>query len=247
MKKTRALLLFVILLIALSVLFACGGCKHYFKEGVCVECGKTDPDYKPPCTHYFKDGICTMCGAPSPTLEPECVLHSYVGGACQHCGEPCLHPSYSDGSCTSCGTLCPHSFEQGICSVCGVADPSYPPADGGASLYSPVISRFKEIILYKHLNEILPPPRGRMSLPATIRFSPSHPTTTPRSSSDTLFVISTMTASSSFSCSTAIPRSDTGRICRLHRRKFLACSAAAECRALIRKKIVKIINRSVVS
>ncbi len=139
MKQLKGIVFLLVLVIAFTALTACGGCKHKYVDGVCSECGEADPDYKAPCSHSYTDGVCSKCGASDPDYIPPCA-HSYVKGACTLCGE-----------------ACDHSYSEGVCSVCGAEDPDYIPADGGASMYEDIVEKFQYLILYKHLNEELPP------------------------------------------------------------------------------------------
>lgn len=135
MKRTiasRLALFTVIIIVASLILSGCGECKHDYAEGVCTLCGEPDPDY-----------------------VPECV-HSYEGGVCKLCGEECGH-SFFSGVCTVCGEECEHLFSDGVCTVCGTEEPDPLPEDGGRSLYSDVVEKYKFLVLYKYMNEDLPP------------------------------------------------------------------------------------------
>ena len=61
------------------------------------------------------NGICTVCGS-------YCRHPVWLDGVCQTCGARCQHPSWQDGRCTLCRMLCPHE-EHGVssmrCTVCG--------------------------------------------------------------------------------------------------------------------------------
>ena len=65
--------------------------------------------------HQAGDGICTVCGN-------YCRHTVWLDGVCQICGARCSHPSWQDGRCTLCHMLCPHE-EHGLssmrCTVCG--------------------------------------------------------------------------------------------------------------------------------
>lgn len=154
MKKTMALILAVTLLVSLLA--------------ACDQTDKPDNSSKP-CQHAFQDGRCTLCGQADLGVFDGC-QHEYDDGNCIHCGEedpdydlPCQH-TFENGRCTKCGDgdpdyqpPCAHKYENGVCTKCGEEDPNAPPADGGASMYLPITAKFKDLILYKHLNEELPP------------------------------------------------------------------------------------------
>lgn len=115
-------------------------CSHTYEEGVCSDCGKV-------CLHNYVDGVCTAC-------KIVCT-HNYVDGVCTVCGTACSH-NYAEGVCTVCGTACAHNYTEGVCSVCGAKDKDYVSADG-VSLYSDIVAKFKDTVIYKDRNEALPP------------------------------------------------------------------------------------------
>ncbi|MBE6585686.1 MAG: hypothetical protein E7645_04065 [Ruminococcaceae bacterium] len=132
-------------------------CTHSFTDGTCTICGTV-------CTHNYADGTCTACGT-------ACV-HSYAEGVCTTCGMACSH-NYTDGTCIVCGITCTHTFEESvctqcgmncthtydkeICTVCGFENPDYRPEDKGRSLYNEIVEKYKYLVLYKYMNEELPP------------------------------------------------------------------------------------------
>ena len=93
---------------------------HSFVNGKC-ECGEVDPDYEPPHSHSFVNGKCE-CGEVDPNHEPP-HSHNFVNGKCE-CGEvdPNHEPPHS------------HSFVNGKCE-CGEVDPNYEPDYGSATVY----------------------------------------------------------------------------------------------------------------
>lgn len=105
------------LILASILLVSCGVCEHNYKDGVCADCGATDPDYVPPCSHIFKEGVCTECGEADPDYDEPCA-HSFSDGECVHCGEPCAH-NYVNGVCIICIRVCPHDYKDGVCAECG--------------------------------------------------------------------------------------------------------------------------------
>lgn len=180
MKKIRIIALLLCALMALTALSSCGECEHNYENGVCTACGATDPNYNEPCTHTFgSDGKCIYCGEMDPNYNEPCNNHSFVNGICTSCGYSCTHTfaegacticgaedpdyvapcthSFENGECTKCGEACIHSFTDGICTVCNLEDPDWIPEDAGASMYKQIINDFKTLILYKYVNEELPP------------------------------------------------------------------------------------------
>ena len=82
---------------------------------------------------YDETGICSLCGA-------ECPHSVWINGVCQTCGYRCPHPRWEDGVCVQCRMRCPHerhnhdtfrcdacgkvvlhAYENGVCTMCGVA------------------------------------------------------------------------------------------------------------------------------
>ena len=140
MKKTRILILVLLLLCALT-LSACDTkknddkssdnsnvtsgdnntvCAHEYENNVCTKCGASDPNYSPECVHSYDSGVCTKCGTADPNYNPECV-HNYVSGVCDSCGAPCGHKTYTNGKCAECGTECDHKeYENSVCTVCKI-------------------------------------------------------------------------------------------------------------------------------
>lgn len=169
MKKRKFMAFVLAAVMLLALLSACDACDHHYVEGVCSKCGLSDPDYQAPCIHEFVEGTCTKCGQADPHALPPCD-HVFVDGNCENCGEedpsydlPCEH-NFVDGVCTKCEDsdpdyrpACVHNYVDGMCTKCGEADPDAHPADGGASLYEPITTKFKDLILYKYMNEVLPP------------------------------------------------------------------------------------------
>ena len=174
-KRHIAILLVFMLLCALSCMACHKPCEHSYTSGVCDKCGETAPTYTPPCEHNFIGGVCDKCGETDPTYTPPCTHPGYENGNCITCGTPCAHPSYEEGVCTTCaipcthpsyeegdctvcGTVCNHSeMNEGVCGACGYRETPVIPEDGGASMYSEIITAYKDLILYKRLNEELPP------------------------------------------------------------------------------------------
>ncbi|MBR3681553.1 MAG: hypothetical protein IKL79_06075 [Clostridia bacterium] len=121
---------------------ACGvACNHSFTDGVCDKCSYA-------CTHSFTDGACDVC-------DFTCT-HNFVNGICNTCEMACNH-SFTDGVCEKCTYVCTHNFVEGVCSDCATVDPDYVPADAGRSMYSEIVETYKYLILYKYVNEELPP------------------------------------------------------------------------------------------
>jgi hypothetical protein len=115
----------------------------------CAHTNVTEEITAPSCTEKgFTTLICNDCGHREITNETQPTGHSYVDGACEHCGaiDPafCSH-SYDEGvvtaptctakgyttfTCTICGTthigdytdMLPHDFVDGVCTVCGAED-----------------------------------------------------------------------------------------------------------------------------
>jgi len=83
------------------------------------------------------------------------------GAAASNNSNSLTSSSGAQNSATSDSTIgdpsCEHEYEDGVCSVCGVEDPDYVPADGGKSMYKEIVDKFKSLILYKYVNEELPP------------------------------------------------------------------------------------------
>jgi len=213
--KNKMIAVLILMLISVAALTACGKCEHSYKEGVCVKCGVSDPDYVPVCTHSYVNGVCIECGnvcshSYTEGVCSECKFvcrhvyiegvcdecryecpHSYVNGVCTKCGNVCSHSfkdgvcsdcgtacahTYAEGKCSECGTVCSHSyvdsvcsecgiscthnFGGGVCSLCGAADPNHVPADGGISMYREIVEKYKALVLYKYVNEELPPKKG---------------------------------------------------------------------------------------
>ncbi len=80
---------------------------HNFENGACEACGETDPDYIPPHTHSYTSVV----------TNPTCTTGGYTTHTCE-CGE-----TYTDHAIDALG----HDFEDGVCGVCGEADPNYVP------------------------------------------------------------------------------------------------------------------------
>ena len=153
--KTKHLLsvLLLVFILCVSILTSCTEpCEHAYIEGICDKCGEADENYTPPCVHpTYTEGACTTCGTP-------CAHPTYTEGACATCGTPCAHPTYTEGACATCGTPCAHeNMTDDVCQDCGYQTPVVIPADKGASLYHEMIEAYKALILYKLVNEELPP------------------------------------------------------------------------------------------
>lgn len=116
-------------------------CKHNYNNGVCDVCGKA-------CGHEYVEGVCGECG--------KVCEHNYTNGVCSICEKACVH-EYVEGVCEECGKVCEHTYVEGVCSECQTEDPNWVPADGGVSLYEEIILKYTELILYKYVNEELPP------------------------------------------------------------------------------------------
>ncbi len=149
--RNKLIILILTVAVAIALLSACDFMKpacdtHDFKDGFCTACGESDPDYVPPCTHAYEDGECTKCGESDPDYVPPCT-HAYENGECTKCGE--ADPNYVPP--------CTHTYENGECTKCGEADPDYVPKISEDEIYAPVISKFQYLILYKYMNEELPP------------------------------------------------------------------------------------------
>ncbi len=163
MKNRLFVLIFLILVSALAM-SSCGSCEHNFINGVCANCGESDTDYEAPCEHIYVSGVCAKCGdacshSYKNSICENCGFncpHNFTDGICFDCGAPCDHV-YSDSECEKCGIACSHEFEEGVCKLCEAEDPDYIPADKGKSLYSSIVDKYKSLVLYKHINEELPP------------------------------------------------------------------------------------------
>lgn len=116
-------------------------CTHSYIEGTCSACGTT-------CVHSYIEGVCTTCGI--------ACAHSYTEGTCTACGITCTH-IFEVGVCTECGMACAHTYDRGVCTMCGFEDADYRPEDKGRSLYNEIVEKFKYLVLYKYMNEDLPP------------------------------------------------------------------------------------------
>lgn len=140
-------------------------CTHEYVDGSCTKCGADDPNHEAPCAHYYSNGVCTFCNQPCTHTTytngacADCAKsceHSYVNGVCNICKLPCNH-DFEDGKCNLCDTPCTHNYKEGVCGKCGAKDPGYVPADGGASLYTSIIAKYKYLVEYKKEFEELPP------------------------------------------------------------------------------------------
>ena len=133
---------------------------HSFVDGACEHCGAIDPatcehDYEsvvtePTCEKGgYTTYTCKLCGHSSVGDETETTGHSFVDGACEHCGaidpavceheyesvvtEPtCEDAGYTTHTCTLCGDVkidteveaLGHSYgEDGTCTACGQTKP----------------------------------------------------------------------------------------------------------------------------
>lgn len=93
-RKLLIALLATVLCLSVALLAACG-CKHYYENGVCTNCGEPDPNYDPnnlPCSHYYENGLCKFCSEADPNYQPPVCDHYYQNGACNKCGE--VDPNY---------------------------------------------------------------------------------------------------------------------------------------------------------
>lgn len=95
----------------------CDGCDetkdlapHSFSEGECTVCGQADPDYEPPITHTHSW---------STVWSKDETNHWH---ACS--------------GCTEIKDSAPHTFSEGVCTVCGQVDPDYDPDQGGEEFVS---------------------------------------------------------------------------------------------------------------
>ena len=167
LKKKMIMGAFIAMLsVFVLVLCCCENHKnHIYQNGICIDCGKSDPNYVAPCNHKYTNGICEVCGESDPNYVAPC-NHNYNNGVCTVCGEsdpdyipPCAH-TFVEGVCSKCGVACAHEYVEGICSVCDSWDPDYIPADNGRSMYDDIVSKFKYLVLYKYMNEELPPRGG---------------------------------------------------------------------------------------
>ncbi len=155
-------------------------CNHTFSDGACTSCGESDPNYIPPCEHSYTDGVCSKCGTlcAHSYINGVCIkcikicTHSFTDGVCAECETVCLH-SYSQGACVTCGIpcrhvfvdsvcakceiVCTHYFFEGACVHCAAVDEDYIPADGGREYYNKVVEKYQYLVLYKYMNEELPP------------------------------------------------------------------------------------------
>ncbi len=133
-------------------------CSHVYQNGVCEVCEII-------CTHTYQNGVCTICRMPCPhdyengtckTCETVCTHEVYINGICAECSIVCDH-DYINGICRVCNMECNHTYQNGYCTICGEPDPDWFLPDGGESLYNAIVARFKNLILYKYINEELPP------------------------------------------------------------------------------------------
>jgi len=156
-----------------SVCTVCGtACTHSYDNGTCTACGKVcEHDYTDGkctvcgvnCTHDYENSVCTVCGMACKhnykkdtcTLCGNVCTHNYEDGVCTECNTPCQH-EYEDGVCTKCSTACTHEYEEGICTVCGYEDLTWMPEDGFASKYDDIVKKYKYLVQYKSLYEVLP-------------------------------------------------------------------------------------------
>lgn len=73
--------------------------------------GDDKPGVGEECKHeYDKEGVCVHCGEKDPDFKPEV-------------DEECEHEYDKEGVCVHCGEACEHSFVDGVCENCGVAEP----------------------------------------------------------------------------------------------------------------------------
>ncbi len=80
---------------------------HDYENGVCGVCGEADPDYIPPHNHEYNSVV----------TAPTCTEAGYTTYTCG-CGE-----TYTDNEVAALG----HDYENGVCGMCGEADPDYVP------------------------------------------------------------------------------------------------------------------------
>lgn len=117
-------------------------CSHTYTNGVCITCSSV-------CPHVFLNGVCSVC-------DFVCA-HRYTDGVCSVCGFACAPHYYVDSVCVKCGASCKHEYDDGVCTLCGFADPEHIPSDKGASMYAEIVDKYKYLVLYKLMNEELPP------------------------------------------------------------------------------------------
>ena len=107
---------------------------HKYTDGVCGVCGEADPDYVPVCKHEWVDPTCTEDGYCSICKEagdkatghkynaevtvPTCTEDGYTTYTCSVCSD-----TYSSDYVGAIG----HKYTDGVCGVCGEADPDYKP------------------------------------------------------------------------------------------------------------------------
>lgn len=217
MKNKKIILLILVLLLAVAVFSACGGCDHNYIDGVCSECGDTKPDSNPetesvsapesdgesasttvadseaitvgdpdsettPATDteskVVTDGETASATEGESRSESESVSNTETEPSVDTDGEstPVIVETESDSESVSETDTdsesisepdtetestpvadCEHDYANGVCTKCGEADPDHIPADGGASMYDDIVDDFKNLILYKYINEELPP------------------------------------------------------------------------------------------
>ena len=117
-------------------------CQHSYENSVCTKCTYA-------CPHKWVNTVCTEC-------NKQCTSHVYENGVCSVCGNVCSH-SYVDGVCKTCTMPCKHNYVNGLCAICTTIDPNWTPSGNVDASYQAIISKFKALILYKYVNEELPP------------------------------------------------------------------------------------------
>ncbi|MBR6114582.1 MAG: hypothetical protein IKQ10_05290 [Oscillospiraceae bacterium] len=68
-----------------------------------------------PCPHLrWDEGVCADCGQ-------VCPHENWEDGRCAVCGIACVHPDHDEETrrCTVCGKAVPHTYIDGVCTVCG--------------------------------------------------------------------------------------------------------------------------------
>ena len=127
---------------------------HVYENGVCCVCDYSCPQThtckNSPCPtcglateHHYDQGFCTECGAPCPQthtcmnspcptcgLTTEHVFSAQTGMCIYNCGTPCPSASLHtcNQPCSVCGYQAPHSWLNGLCTVCQLicTSPTHP-------------------------------------------------------------------------------------------------------------------------
>ena len=106
---------------------------HTYRDGECADCGKADPSNT--CDHIYSDWtdgkkVCFKCGNTITCQHPNTAVKDQKDASCTEDGYT------GDTYCTVCGKLTQagevipatgHNYLEGICDICGEADPDYKP------------------------------------------------------------------------------------------------------------------------